>query len=78
MDANLLDAICGIPSETMGQTTVGALNKLIQTIDDTPNGSEQRLILFYGCFDKEQRLTALETLHFDKKTKRKLESALTK
>lgn len=77
LDTNLLDAICGIPTETLGKESIDALHRLIQTIDDTPDGMEQRLGQFYGCFQKDLGMVAIETLHFDKKTRKRLESILT-
>ena len=77
MDTNLLEAICGIPTETMGQGPQEALKNLIQTIDQTRNETEQRLGLFYRCFGWELGVVAIETLHFDKKTRKRLESILT-
>jgi tRNA nucleotidyltransferase (CCA-adding enzyme) len=76
MDTNLLEAICGIPHEAMGPGPIAALQGLIQTIDRTPGGTEQRLGIFYRCFGPTQGITAIETLHFDKKTRKKLESTL--
>ena len=77
LDTNLLEAICGMPSEAMGQKPIAALHALIQTIDGTPNGTEQRLALFYQCFGRELGIQCIETLHFDKKTRKRLESILT-
>jgi hypothetical protein len=65
-----------MPIETMGPKTVDALHGLIQTIDGTPNGTEQRLALFYQCFGQAPGIAAIETLHFDKKTRKRLESKL--
>lgn len=76
LDTNLMEAITGIPAEAVGQATLDALQELIQTIDGTPSGTAQRLSLFYGCFGPELGLTAIETLHFDKKTRKRLESTL--
>jgi tRNA nucleotidyltransferase/poly(A) polymerase len=77
MDTNLLEAIIGFPTETMGQGPQEALKNMIQTIDQTPNGEEQRLGLFYRCLGRDLGITAIETLHFDKKTRKRLESKLT-
>lgn len=77
MDTNLLEAICGIQTETLEKESIDALQGLIQTIDGTPNGSEQRLGLFYRCFGRQQGALAIETLHFDKKTRKRLELILT-
>jgi len=77
IDTNLLEAIIGIPPQTMGQGTQEALKNLIQTIDQTPSGTEQRLGLFYRCFGRELGVVAIETLHYDKKTRKRLESILT-
>ncbi len=76
LDTNLLDAICGIQTEMLGKEPIDALHSLIQTIDQTPNGMEQRLGLFYRCFGPTLGLTAIETLHFDKKTRKRLEAKL--
>jgi len=77
MDTNLLEAISGIPTEIIGQESKDALHSLIHTIDKTPNGTEQRLGLFYMCFGRELGIVAIETLHYDKKTRKRLESILT-
>lgn len=76
IDTNLLEAICGMPIEAMGKETMDALQGLIRTIDRTPNGTEQRLGLFYQCFGRELGIVAIETLHFDKKTRKRLESKI--
>jgi tRNA nucleotidyltransferase (CCA-adding enzyme) len=76
MDTNLLEAISGIQTETLGKESIDALQRLIQTIDGTPDGMEQRLGLFYRCFGLELGIVAIETLHFDKKTRKRLESLL--
>jgi tRNA nucleotidyltransferase (CCA-adding enzyme) len=77
IDTNLLEAICGIPTETIGSEAHEDLKNLIQTIDQTPNGTEQRLGLFYRCFGRELGALAIESLHFDKKTRKRLEFILT-
>jgi tRNA nucleotidyltransferase (CCA-adding enzyme) len=77
MDTNLLEAIIGNPMETIGQEARVALHDLIQTIDTTPSGTLQRLGLFYSCLGYELGIAAIETLHFDKKTRKLLESILT-
>lgn len=77
LDTNLLEAICGMPTESMGVEPLDALHALIQTIDRTPNGTEQRLGLFYRCFGPTFGLAAIQALHFDKKTRKRLESILT-
>lgn len=76
MDTNLLEAIIGIPTWAMGQEVENALHTLIQTIDQTPNAAEQRLGMFYRCFGRELGTLAIETLHFDKRTRKRLESNL--
>jgi tRNA nucleotidyltransferase (CCA-adding enzyme) len=78
LDTNLLEAICGLHAETIGQNAQEALKNLIQKIDSSPNGIEQRLGLFYRCFGRELGSMAIDTLHFDKKTRKRLESILTK
>ena len=77
LDTNLLEAICGISAQTMGQGSQDALHSLVQSIDGAPGGTEQRLGLFYRCFGHELGIVAIETLHFDKKTRKRLESILT-
>jgi tRNA nucleotidyltransferase (CCA-adding enzyme) len=77
IDTNLLEAICGIPTQTMGPETKDALGDLIQSIDKTPGGTEQRLGLFYRCFGIEMGTLAIDTLHYDKKTRKRLGSILT-
>lgn len=76
LDTNLLEAISGIQTQTLGKESIDALSHLIQTIDKTPNGTEQRLGLFYRCFGRELGIVAIQTLHFDKKTRKRLESIL--
>lgn len=76
MDTNLLEAVCGIPTEAMGPEPINGLLALIQTIDGTPNGTEQRLGLFYRCFGPKLGPAAIEALHFDKKTRKRLEAKL--
>ncbi len=77
IDTNLLEAICGIQTESIEQSTKEALQSLIQTIDGTSIGTEQRLGLFYRCFGRDLGSLAIETLHFDKKTRKRLEQKLT-
>jgi len=78
VDTNLLEAIIGFPTETLGANAMEALRHLIQTIDQSPGVTDRRLSLFYGCFGPEQGRLAIETLHFDKKTRKRLEQKLTK
>jgi tRNA nucleotidyltransferase (CCA-adding enzyme) len=76
MDTNLLEAITGVPIESLSGTHLGELHTLIQIIDRTPSETKQRLGLFYQCFGPELGTLAIETLHFDKKTRKRLESNL--
>ncbi len=77
VDTNLLEAITGFSTELLGTGTMNDLHRLIQSIDQTPNGTENRLALFYGSFGPERGSLAIETLHFDKKTRKRLEQKLT-
>ena len=77
VDTHLLEVICGISSEMMSQDNLVAISNLIQTIDETPKNATTRLPLFYRCFGKNLGQTAIETLHYDKKTRKQLESTLT-
>lgn len=77
LDTGLLEAISGIPSQIMGQEIKEALGNLTQSIDNAPCETEQRLGLFYRCFGKELGAVAIENLHYDKKTRKRLESILT-
>lgn len=77
LDTNLIEAITGIPTEIIGQKSEEALYSLIKSIDGTPNETQQRLGLFYRCFGRELGIEAINTLHFDKKTRKRLESILT-
>lgn len=88
LDANLLEAVCGIPWEMVPEAARCKLNGFIKHLEELtpdshqerPDGSteevEWRLAMFYRCFGAELGKEAIQTLHFDKKTRKRLESKL--
>jgi tRNA nucleotidyltransferase/poly(A) polymerase len=76
LETPMMDAICGIPPEALPALVLVKLDELCQTIDATSGDTEARLALFYKCFGPEHGPIAIAAMHFDKKTRKRLEAAL--
>lgn len=86
--ANLLEAVCGITPELVSEEARCKLNGFVKHLEslsaeprqEDPDGAreevERRLAMFYRCFGPELANEAMLNLHFDKKTRKRLEYKL--
>lgn len=77
VSANVMPALFGAAYPPKGRQNFGNLEDLLQNIDQGRAEALARMALVLLCFDQKKALKALEELHFDGESEKKLKEAIT-